>query len=140
MDPQTWLLSLTCIAADIPNGAISSYQATIIKNFGFSSETTALLQIPSGVIAIISILSATFLAGRYNIRGFQIIALLLPGILGGSLMAFVDNKAGKLIGNYLTNTIGASLPLLYSWVAANYAGHTKKVMPSALHSQMANNC
>ena len=31
------------------------------------------------------------------------------------------------IGNYLTNCIGAGLPLLYSWVAANYAGHTKKV-------------
>ena len=60
-------------------------------------------------------------------RGFQVIALLLPGILGGCLMAFLDNKTGKLIGNYLTNTIGASLPLLYSWVAANYAGHTKKV-------------
>lgn len=44
-------------------------------------------------------------------------------------MAFLpaDNKAGKLIGNYLTNAIGSTLPLLYSWVAANYAGHTKKV-------------
>lgn len=62
-------------------------------------------------------------------RGIQIIALLLPGILGGGLMAFLpeDQKIGKLIGNYLTNVIGASLPLLYSWVAANYSGHTKKV-------------
>ena len=44
-------------------------------------------------------------------------------------MAFLpeDKKTGKLMGNYLTNCIGSSLPLLYSWVAANYAGHTKKV-------------
>lgn len=49
-------------------------------------------------------------------------------------MAFLpeSNKAGKLIGNYLTQTIGASLPLQYSWVAANYAGHTKKVTMNAL--------
>lgn len=62
-------------------------------------------------------------------RGIQIVCLLIPGILGGALMAFLpaENKAGKLIGNYLTNCIGSSLPLLYSWVAANYAGHTKKV-------------
>ena len=40
--------------------------------FGFSSEETALLQIPSGVIAIIAILTATFLAGRYNQRGIQV--------------------------------------------------------------------
>lgn len=49
-------------------------------------------------------------------------------------MAFLpsDNKAGKLIGNYLTNCIGASLPLMYSWVSANFAGHTKKVTMNAI--------
>lgn len=128
-DPQTWLLSLITIAGSVPNGAVSSYQATIIKGFGYSSETTALLSIPSGGVAIVAILCATYLAGRYNQRGVQIIALLIPGMLGGALMAFLPagNKAGKLIGNYLTNAIGSILPLLYSWVAANYAGHTKKV-------------
>ena len=136
MDPQTYLLSLICISSLVPNGAISSFQATIIENFGFDSETTALLQIPSGVISIIAILIATTLAGRYNQRGIQIIALLIPGIIGGSLMAFLpaDNKIGKLFGNYLTNAIGASLPLQYSWVAANYAGHTKKVLQTKMTS------
>jgi len=49
-------------------------------------------------------------------------------------MAFLpgENKVGKLIGNYLTNCIGSSLPLLYSWVAANIAGHTKKVTMNAI--------
>ena len=49
-------------------------------------------------------------------------------------MAFLpgESKAGKLIGNYLTNCIGASLPLLYSWVSANIAGHTKKVTMNAI--------
>lgn len=133
-DPQTWLLSLITIASLIPNGAVSSYQATLISGFGFDSKTTALLSIPSGAISAISVFCGTYIAGRYNIRGFQIIALLLPGILGGGLMAFLPdgNKVGKLIGNYLTNVIGSSLPLLYSWVAANYAGHTKKVLLPSL--------
>lgn len=30
-DPHTWLLSLITISMSVPNGAISSYQATIIK-------------------------------------------------------------------------------------------------------------
>lgn len=128
LDPQTWLLVLITISSNVPNGAISSFQATVIKGFGYNSEQTALLSIPSGAVSIVSILMATYVAGRYNIRAFNVIALLIPGILGGCLMAFLpsDNKAGKLIGNYLTNCIGASLPLLYSWVSANYAGHTKK--------------
>lgn len=142
-DPQTYLLSLICISSLVPNGAVSSFQATIIQNFGFSSEETALLQIPSGAIAIISILIATFIAGRYNMRGIQVICLLIPGIIGGALMAYLpeDQKVGKLIGNYLTNCIGSSLPLLYSWVSANYAGHTKKaslLRNPILHFQLTN--
>lgn len=79
-------------------------------------------------------MAGAYFAGKYNMRGIQIIALLVPGILGGGLMAFLpeEDQVGKLIGNYLTNVIGASLPLLYSWVAANYAGHTKKVSAFAL--------
>lgn len=129
LDPQTWLLSLITIASSVPNGAVSSFQATLIKGFGYNSKETALLQIPAGVCSVVSILIATYLAGRFDQRGLNVITLLIPGILGGALMAFLpgDNKAGKLIGNYLTNCIGASLPLLYSWVGANYAGHTKKV-------------
>lgn len=133
-DPQTWMLSLITISSNVPNGAVSSYQATIIKNFGYDSETTALLSIPSGGVAIVSILIATNLAAHFDQRGINVITLLIPGIIGGCLMAFLpaDNKAGKLIGNYLTNCIGASLPLLYSWTGANFAGHTKKVTMNAI--------
>ncbi|GAB7356406.1 hypothetical protein MBLNU459_g7180t1 [Dothideomycetes sp. NU459] len=134
LDPQTWMLSLLTIASNVPNGAVSSFQATIIKNFGYDAKQTALLQIPSGCVSIVAILIATYLAGRYNQRGLNVVTLLIPGIIGGALMAFLpeSNKAGKLIGNYLTQCIGASLPLLYSWVAANYAGHTKKVTMNAI--------
>ncbi|RMZ73477.1 major facilitator superfamily transporter [Pyrenophora seminiperda CCB06] len=133
-DPQTWMLSLITISSNIPNGAVSSYQATLIRSFGFNPKTTALLQLPSGCISIISILIATYLAGRFDQRGLNVVSLLIPGALGGCLMAFLpgDHKAGKLIGNYLTNCIGSSLPLLYSWVAANIAGHTKKVTMNAV--------
>lgn len=128
-DPQTWLLSLMMISSNVPNGAVSSYQATIISGFGYDSKTTALLQLPSGAVSIVSVLIATWLAGKFEQRGFNFIAVLCPGILGGCLLAFLpdDNKVGLLIGNYLTNCIGSTIPLLYSWVGANYAGHTKKV-------------
>lgn len=133
-DPQTWMLSLITVSSNVPNGAVSSYQATLIKSFGFAPKTTALLQLPSGAVSIISILIATYLAGRFDQRGLNVVTLLVPGAIGGALMAFLpgENKVGKLIGIYLTNCIGASLPLLYSWVAANIAGHTKKVTMNAI--------
>ncbi|KAI7083327.1 major facilitator superfamily transporter [Hortaea werneckii] len=134
LDPQTWLLSLVTISSNVPNGAVSSFQATIISGFGYDSKTAALLQIPSGGVSMVSILTATMLAGKFNHRSFHIVTLLMAGILGGCLMAFAPegNKAGKLIGNYFTNCIGATLPLLYSFVSANYAGHTKKVTMNAI--------
>lgn len=134
-DPQTWLISLTTISSTVPNGAVSSYQATIIKGFGYTSKQTALLSIPSGVIAIVCVLSATYLAGKYAVRGPIIIGyLFVGGVVGGCLLAFAadDNKGAKLAGNYLTNVIGSSLPLLYSYAGANYAGHTKKVTINAI--------
>ncbi len=36
LDPQTWMLSFITILISVPNGAISSYQATIIKGYLFS--------------------------------------------------------------------------------------------------------
>jgi sugar phosphate permease len=133
-DPQTWMLSLITISTSVSGGAISSFQATIIKGFGYTSLETSLLSIPSGAVNIVCILSATYVAGRTNTRGLNIIALVIPAVIGGALMAFLptDNKAGKLIGIYMTNSISASLPLIYSWVAANVAGHSKKVTVNAI--------
>jgi MFS family permease len=133
-DPQTWLLCLITICSNVPNGAVSSYQATLIRGFGFSSKTTALLSLPSGAVGCIAVLSASLLAGKYDQRGLNIISLMLPSILGACLMSFLPdtNRAGKLIGVYMINCTLAVLTLLYSWVGANYAGHTKKVTMNAV--------
>ncbi|RDW80905.1 MFS transporter-18 [Coleophoma crateriformis] len=132
--PYAWLIALHTASSNVSNGAVSSYQATIIKGLGYSSKETALLSLPSGAVSIVSILSATFVAGRSNTRIFNIVALIIPAIIGGALMAFLPDtaSAGKLVGNYMVNTIGASLPLVYSLAAANFAGHTKKVTMNAM--------
>ncbi|KAI2609164.1 allantoate permease [Hypoxylon sp. NC1633] len=134
-DPQTWLIAFITVTGSIPNGAVSSYQATIIKGFGYTSKETALLSIPSGVVSCIAVISAGVSSAKLNLRGpIMIILLLIGGILGGALLAFSSptNKGALLTGNYLTNAIGASLPLTYSYSAANYAGHTKKVTMNAV--------
>jgi len=134
-DPQTWLISLLTISSNVPNGAVSSFQAAIIQGFGYTSKETALLGIPSGVVTCVSILLCTWFAGRYNHRGlFIIVWCLLGGVIGGCLLAFApaSNKAAKLAGNYLTNCIGSTLPLIYSYAGANYSGHTKKVTMNAV--------
>ena len=90
-------------------------------SFGFDKYETLLLNLPSAAVAFCAVFLATCVAGRYNSRGIMIVCLVLPTLTGGALMAWLPagNKAGLLIGNYLTNTVGAALPLNYSWVSAN---------------------
>ncbi len=48
------------------------------------------MQIPGGVIAVASVLLATFSASKFNLRGGNIIIWsMIGGILGGSLLAFM---------------------------------------------------
>ncbi|KAI7314689.1 major facilitator superfamily transporter [Hortaea werneckii] len=136
-DPQAWLLALITTAASIPNGAVGSFQSILISSFGFTDYQTTLLQIPGGVIAVISVLTATNIAGKFNARGLNIIAWsAIGGILGGSLLAFLpdSNRSGKLADNksdesmltevnqYLTHVVGAFLPCAYSFMPWEYLG------------------
>lgn len=133
-DPQTYLIIIIVTASNVPNGAVSSFSALIIKGFGFTTKQTELLSIPGGAVSIISILTGTYLSGRFDQRCLCAIGILACGLLGGCLMAFSreDMRAAKLAGNYLTNFVGASLPIMYSIAGANTAGHTKKVTMNAV--------
>lgn len=68
------------------------------------------MSIPSGGIAIVAIGGASYLSFKFNNRSAIIVSLLIPGIIGSSLMAFLPehDKIGRLFGTYLTNTIPSS--------------------------------
>lgn len=133
-DPQTYFIAVIVTSMNISNAAISSFSALIIKSFGFTTKETELLTIPGGVVSVISILTGTYLAGRFDQRILSLIGILSCGLLGGCLMAFSHGgmKGAELAGNYLTNCVGAALPLVYSVAGANVAGHTKKVTMNAI--------
>ncbi|KAK2874938.1 hypothetical protein FQN49_001939 [Arthroderma sp. PD_2] len=133
-DPQTYLLTLITTAGLVPNAAISQFQSLIIKDIGFTPKQTQLLSIPSGAVNFIAIVSACFLAAKYSRRTLFMGIILVPSLLGACLLAFLDNShpAAKLAGNYLTHCNNAFLPLTYSLISANYAGHTKKVTMNAI--------
>lgn len=133
-DPQTYLIIIIVTAMNISNAAISSFSSLIIKSFGFTTKQTELLNIPGGAVSVVSILTGSYLASRFDQRCLSAIFILCCGLLGGCLMAFShkDMKAAQLAGNYLTNCVGATLPLMYSMAGANVAGHTKKVTMNAI--------
>jgi len=133
-DPQTYLIIIIVAAMNVSNATISSFTSLIIKNIGFSTKETELLNIPNGAVSIVSIVITSYCASRFDQRCLCVIASLTVGLLGGCLLAFSpkDMKAAQLAGNYLTQVIGSALPILYSLAGANAAGHTKKVTMNAI--------
>ncbi len=106
LDPQTWMIFVITAAANVSNGATSTYSSTIIKSFGFTSEETTLINIPGGVIAILTIFTMTYISGRTSYRGYPLIGVLSSGVLGSALLAWAPNHAGQLAGNYILNMVG----------------------------------
>ena len=58
-DSQTYLIAAVVTAMDVPNAAVSSF-TSLIKNIGFITKETELLNVPNGAVSIISILTVTY--------------------------------------------------------------------------------
>lgn len=111
-DPQVWLLCLITVLSCLPSGVITTFSATLIKNFGYTSKQSALLNIPGGVISVLSTMFAMIAVGRGFPRWISIVVLVVPVIIGGGLMSFLDteNQGGLLSGIYLINCVSPIAP------------------------------
>lgn len=132
-DSQVWILFLMTILIVIPSGVITTFSATLILGFGYTSKEAALLNMPSGVISIIATILGTFAILRNFPRWLAICLLKVPALVGAGLMSFYsESQAGSLAGIYLVNFDAAPLALIFALVGANVQGYTKKVTTNAL--------
>lgn len=150
-DVQTWLLVVLAILITIPSGVITTFSAILIKNFGYISKQSALLNMPSGVVSIAATMLSTWVIARGNSRWVAINILLVLTLLGACLMSFLPraNQGGCLAGIYLVNIVCiylgswflllliliniqtvALLALIFAWTGANFKGYTMKVLIS----------
>ncbi|KAF7329664.1 MFS domain-containing protein [Mycena kentingensis (nom. inval.)] len=136
LDPQIWLLTSLIVITSLTAGLISFYSTTVIRNFGFSSERSALLNIPSGAVSLLSCLATAYLAHRYNARALCMTAFCCVAATGSGLMSFLpsSNRAGLLAGVYMVNMQTVTLFLVFCLTTANVAGQTKRVAANALIS------
>ncbi|KAJ7599234.1 MFS general substrate transporter [Mycena floridula] len=103
MDPKLYLLFFSSIAAQIPNGVVSNFSSIIIKGMGFNQFQTVLLDIPTSVLQIMSLVGSGYLAGRFKDSR--------------ALMMFIGNSTCIVAAAYLTygkqsNKWGRSLGLI----------------------------
>ncbi|KAL6696483.1 major facilitator superfamily domain-containing protein [Trichoderma pleuroticola] len=137
LDPQIWLLLLSVVLLSVSSGVVTTYSATLIRNLGYKPARAALMNMPSGAISIFFTLLVGFGVRKQSHRWAWIIVCIIPAIIGGALMSFLDSSthaSGVLAGIYLVNAVVAPLPLFYALTVANVGGATKRAFAAAIVS------
>jgi predicted MFS family arabinose efflux permease len=121
------------VAVNAGASVSSVFGAIILQNLaGFTPDEAVLLNMPFGVLQIVSILLASYLAYRFKRKSPFLLGLVTIVIVGVALMVALPktkaNKGGLLAGYYLLAFVFAINPLLLSWMGANCAGQTKKAI------------
>ena len=108
-DLQAWLLMLVALLSAIPSGVVVTFSSILIKDFGYTPKQSALLNMPSGVVSILSSVLSTYSVARGFPRWIAINVTFIITILGAGLMSFLPktNQGGLLAGIYLVNAVGA---------------------------------
>ncbi|KAG1720332.1 major facilitator superfamily domain-containing protein [Suillus paluster] len=125
-DPKTWLFALFSALANL---------SLILASFGFTNLQTTLLSCVPGVIAILTILTAVRLAiRRPNSRAYVGAMAFIPALLGILLVNLLpwSDRVGLLVGLFLVSAAAPAFVLSLLWLNTVTAGHTKRVVTSAI--------
>ncbi|KAK4053373.1 hypothetical protein OIV83_001537 [Microbotryomycetes sp. JL201] len=135
-DPQVWLLSLTMATLCVPNGALSSFIAQVIRALGFTSLHTVLLQIPLSACNVLAIGLSILVDLRWNNLRLVMCALWPLVTLSGLIVLLAlpvspAYKWHKYAMTLLVTLFSVAIFFIYSLVPSNIAGRTKKTVVSS---------
>lgn len=138
-DIRVWLLALGVFIHNITNPLQTTFAGVIIKGFGYSTYEAVLLNIPPGlVMATTMLLVGFFLSSRFgrNKRIIFILLCYLPGV-AACLILYLSpvspsTKSVHLLAIFIVPIPAASSGIMYSLLASNIAGYTKKTVAGVL--------
>lgn len=138
-DPKVWLLVIAVFVHNMTNSLQSNFQGLIIKGFGYNTYDTVLLSMVGPSILVVVMLAVMWgLSTKYgqDKRIYAIMILYLPGILAGAILyASPIKKSTKglhLFAIFIIPIVAIAAGILYSLLASNVAGYTKKTVAGSM--------
>ncbi|KAF9872037.1 major facilitator superfamily transporter [Colletotrichum karsti] len=129
-DPQVYGFALIQLLTTLPSGGLGAFANIIIKSFGYTTWQTQLLQSVTGILQIITMVTAAWIDRRYKQTIFAMMAAVAPTIAGTVVLITVpfepSKKVGLLLAYYIMISFWACSGLALSLVSRNVAGQTKK--------------
>jgi MFS transporter, ACS family, allantoate permease len=133
LDPKVWILAFGVFFQNMTNTLQNSFNGLIIKGLGYNTYQAVLLTMPASAVVLVVVLIVTWFLGSswgQGKRCFAIMVCYLPGLISTVILYTVpvrDNTVGVLLfAVYFLNIISTCPPIMYSLLASNIAGYTKK--------------
>lgn len=129
-DYRTLIFFVYGMVYAIPNGGFTNFGSILLRgDFGFSTTTALLMNMPGGGIDIVipfivAYLSKWFFKGERLIISFLVNSLVVVGMC---LLNFTAHKGSRLVGYLSFYCATAVLSCMFSCISSNTAGYTKKI-------------
>ncbi|KAL4914791.1 major facilitator superfamily domain-containing protein [Aspergillus aurantiobrunneus] len=115
--------------------AVSFFVPTIISQLGFTASDAQLLTIPLYAVAVCIQLAFTYMADRLRNRCLFVLASILPGLVGYSILlgsAHVSIQVQYFACFLITITGYTTLPLVLAWATNQLVGQYKRSIGVAM--------
>ncbi len=133
-DTRTYILFFQGIAANIPNGGVSSFRSILLKtDLGYDTTGAMLMGMPVGAVELIGASGCGLLIHLIPHSLAIAIGALCIGEMSVCMFAFSTNHNARLAGLYLMAIAVVGTIVLLSNVSSNIAGHTKKTTVNAIY-------
>ncbi|WRT69127.1 uncharacterized protein IL334_006111 [Kwoniella shivajii] len=135
-DPKTYFLFFASVAAQIPNGVVTNFSSIIISGFGFNQLQTTLLDIPSSVLQIISLILSGYFAGKFkNSRAIMMFIGNATCIIAACCLTYGPKSQtwGRLVAFWFTGFASVGFSLGMVMITANVGGYTKRQTMTAVN-------
>lgn len=103
------------------------------QGLGYSLELSFVLSAFPPCFAVIVVMTVSWLADKYRVRGLPVICQGLFGIIGLCMTGFLDSPVPRYIGTFLgyAGAIGLVVTSM-SWMANNLRGDGKRAIATAV--------
>jgi ACS family allantoate permease-like MFS transporter len=144
-DGRIWLLIFAIFAHNLTNSLQTTFMGIIIKGFGYTTYQAVLLNIPPAIImAVTMVIVSVTLSTKWGEgkRIFFIIICYIPGLVSTAMLFSLPFTAGTKTAHlgaiFIVPIVASSAGIMYSLLASNVAGYSKKVLAGALF--FSSNC
>ncbi|GAA5932995.1 uncharacterized protein JCM15063_002263 [Sporobolomyces koalae] len=135
IDPKAWCLTVAMFGSSVPNGILTNFSGTIIKDLGYSTYDAALLDCAGRSFQIISLAIAGLVATYFkNTRMLMVTIGNIVCVIATALLSFLptSNAWGRLISFWFVNVQSIGFTLGLVMISSNIGGYTKKSVVSGM--------